>query len=209
MADNNNTAAPAPAAAAPAATESTSALGKRDAPEDPSKTLSFKEQHELKVKQAHEPKPEEPEAKKAKTEPDASTTQLLSVLHTEGMTPEKVEQVLSAAGGKDGEDLKSPALRSLLKELAKMSQEKKQLESVMGDLLKEKTDKMKNVWESSIRNWVADLPTEDLAVKAQFEQGIQKLCETSADKSGVWQVACCASELHRNQVNEIERLRQV
>lgn len=67
---------------------------------------------------------------------------------------------------------------------------------------------MAQVWDQSIKNWVADLPTDDTAVKAQFEQGIQKLCDTSADKSGVWQVACCASELHRNQVNEIERLRQ-
>jgi hypothetical protein len=57
-----------------------------------------------------------------------------------------------------------------------------------------------------VAKWLED-SVENESVRTQFKEGMERLVKNTAEDSGVWQVAVCASAAHAKKLNEIERLR--
>jgi hypothetical protein len=69
-----------------------------------------------------------------------------------------------------------------------------------------KRTEMRQSLETVITNWLQDA-VKDEKIREEFKQGMDRLVETTADDSGVWQVVCCASNVHAQHMQEIERFR--
>jgi hypothetical protein len=65
---------------------------------------------------------------------------------------------------------------------------------------------MRQALDTVITNWLQDA-VKDEKVRDEFKQGMNRLVETTAEDSGVWQVVCCASSVHAQKMQEIERIR--
>jgi outer membrane murein-binding lipoprotein Lpp len=68
-----------------------------------------------------------------------------------------------------------------------------------------KREEMKRVWDTVIAKWLED-SVKDEEARKQFSQGMERVMENTKE-SGIWTVACAASNLHKAQLEEIERLR--
>jgi hypothetical protein len=86
----------------------------------------------------------------------------------------------------------------LLRELEQARQEN-------GHLKQGKREEMKKVFDTVIARWLED-SVKDEEAKKQFTQGMERIMD-STHENGVWTVACAASNLHKSQLEEIERLR--
>lgn len=86
----------------------------------------------------------------------------------------------------------------LLRELEQARQEN-------GHLKQGKREEMKKVFDTVIARWLED-SVKDEEAKKQFTQGMERIMD-STHENGVWTVACAASNLHKAQMEEIERLR--
>jgi hypothetical protein len=65
---------------------------------------------------------------------------------------------------------------------------------------------MKKVLDTVIARWLADsVKSED--ARKQFSDGMERLVKDTRAESGIWTVACEASQVHANHLEEIERLR--
>jgi hypothetical protein len=69
-----------------------------------------------------------------------------------------------------------------------------------------KRTEMRQALDTVIMNWLQDA-VKDEKVREEFKQGMNRLVETTAEDSGVWQVVCCASSVHAEKMKEIERIR--
>jgi hypothetical protein len=69
-----------------------------------------------------------------------------------------------------------------------------------------KRAEMKNALDTVVAKWLED-SVENESVRAQFKEGMERLVKQTAEESGVWQVAVCASAAHARKINELERLR--
>ena len=69
-----------------------------------------------------------------------------------------------------------------------------------------KRAEMKNALDTVVAKWLED-SVENEGVRAQFKEGMERLVKNTAEDSGVWQVAVCASAAHARKINELERLR--
>ena len=69
-----------------------------------------------------------------------------------------------------------------------------------------KRAEMKTALDTVVAKWLED-SVENESVRAQFKEGMERLVKNTAEDSGVWQVAVCASAAHARKINEIERLR--
>jgi hypothetical protein len=69
-----------------------------------------------------------------------------------------------------------------------------------------KRAEMKNALDTVVAKWLED-SVENETVRAQFKEGMERLVKNTAEDSGVWQVAVCASANHARKINELERLR--
>jgi hypothetical protein len=74
-----------------------------------------------------------------------------------------------------------------------------------GHLKQGKREEMKKVFDTVISKWLED-SVKDEEAKKQFTQGMERIMD-STHENGVWTVACAASNLHKSQMEEIERLR--
>lgn len=74
-----------------------------------------------------------------------------------------------------------------------------------GHLKQGKREEMKKVFDNVIAKWLED-SVKDEEAKKQFTQGMERIMD-STHENGVWTVACAASNLHKTQLEEIERLR--
>lgn len=74
-----------------------------------------------------------------------------------------------------------------------------------GHLKQGKREEMKKVFDTVIAKWLQD-SVQDEEARKQFSLGMQRIVDETKD-SGVWTVACAASNLHKSQLEEIERLR--
>jgi hypothetical protein len=65
---------------------------------------------------------------------------------------------------------------------------------------------MKKVLDTVIAKWLTDsVQNED--VRKNFTEGMERLVKDTRAESGIWTVACEASNLHARKLDEIERLR--
>lgn len=69
-----------------------------------------------------------------------------------------------------------------------------------------KRNEMRQSLETVITNWLQDA-VKDEKIREEFKAGMNRLAEDAKDDSGVWQVVCCASNVHAQRLQEIERIR--
>jgi len=69
-----------------------------------------------------------------------------------------------------------------------------------------KRNEMRQALETVITNWLQD-SVKDEKVREEFKQGMNRLVENTAEDSGVWQVVACASNVHAQRLQELERVR--
>lgn len=65
---------------------------------------------------------------------------------------------------------------------------------------------MRQALDTVIASWLQD-SVKDEGVREEFKQGMNRLVENTAEDSGVWQVVCCASNVHAQHLQEMERMR--
>jgi hypothetical protein len=69
-----------------------------------------------------------------------------------------------------------------------------------------KREEMKKVLDTVIAKWLTDSVKDD-DVRKQFTDGMERLVKDTRAESGIWTVACEASQMHAAKLEEIERLR--
>jgi hypothetical protein len=69
-----------------------------------------------------------------------------------------------------------------------------------------KRAEMRQALDTVIMNWLQDA-VKDEKVRDEFKAGMTRLAEDAKDDAGVWQVVCCASNVHAQRLQEIERMR--
>lgn len=121
----------------------------------------------------------------------------------------------ASSSSSNGQDLSSilAQVRGLEEEKARLMQlleaERERLKEVQAraDKMSEgKRNEMRQALETVITNWLQD-SVQDEKVREEFKQGMNRLVETTAEDSGVWQVVACASNVHARRLQELERFR--
>ena len=116
--------------------------------------------------------------------------------------------------------LQQQDLSSILEKVKGLEEEKNKLLQLLEaerDRLKEvsakaekmsegKRNEMRQSLETVITNWLQDA-VQDEKIREEFKKGMGRLVEDTAEDSGVWQVVCCASNVHARRLQEIERMR--
>jgi hypothetical protein len=69
-----------------------------------------------------------------------------------------------------------------------------------------KRTEMKQALDTVIMNWLQEA-VKDEKIREEFKAGMNRLADDAKDDAGVWQVVCCASNLHAERLKEIERIR--
>jgi hypothetical protein len=69
-----------------------------------------------------------------------------------------------------------------------------------------KRQEMQQALDTVIMNWLQDA-VKDEKLRNEFKEGMERLVKNTAEDSGVWQVMCCASNVHAQRLQEIERMR--
>jgi hypothetical protein len=69
-----------------------------------------------------------------------------------------------------------------------------------------KRNEMRQALDTVIMNWLQDA-VKDEKVRDEFKAGMTRLADDAKDDAGVWQVVCCASNVHAQRLQEFERMR--
>ena len=111
-----------------------------------------------------------------------------------------LSSILSQVKGLEEEKIKLMQLLETERERLKESQAKAEKMS------EGKRNEMKQALDTVIMNWLQDA-VKDEKVRAEFKEGMTRLADDAKDDAGVWQVVCCASNVHAQRLQEFERLR--
>jgi hypothetical protein len=86
-------------------------------------------------------------------------------------------------------------------------QQLKSLEDLNSKLTESKREAMKQEFQDRIQGWIKDLDEKQVpeTLKTEFLQGVENFAN-KGNETGVWKVVCCASAVHQNQVNTINRI---
>ena len=123
--------------------------------------------------------------------------------------------MLSAGGGGFPQDLSSilAQVKGLEEEKARLLQlleaERERVKEVQAraeKMSEGKRNEMRQSLETVITNWLQDA-VQDEKIREEFKKGMGRLVEETAEDSGVWQVVCCASNVHARRLQEIEQMR--
>jgi hypothetical protein len=87
----------------------------------------------------------------------------------------------------------------------KLMRELEAARAEMSQLKQGKREDMKKIFDTIIAKWLED-SVKDEEVRKQFTQGMERIVDDTKE-NGIWTVACAASNLHKTQLEEIERLR--
>ena len=87
----------------------------------------------------------------------------------------------------------------------KLMRELEAARAEMSQLKQGKREDMKKIFDTVIAKWLED-SVKDEEARKQFAQGMERIVD-STHENGIWTVACAASNLHKTQLEEIERLR--
>ena len=81
------------------------------------------------------------------------------------------------------------------------------LSNINSKLSEAKREAMKQEFNGKVREWVRDLDSKQVPdpLKEEFLSSCERFAEAGND-TGVWKVLCCASAVHQNQVNTIQKL---
>ena len=82
-----------------------------------------------------------------------------------------------------------------------------QLNEVNSKLTEAKREAMKQDFNNVVQGWVRSLDSKQVpdTLKEEFLNGVEKFVD-KGNESGIWKVVCCASSVHQNQVNTIQKL---
>ena len=82
-----------------------------------------------------------------------------------------------------------------------------QLSNINSKLSEAKREAMKQDFNGKVREWIKDLDSKQVpdTLKDEFLSSCERFAEAGND-TGVWKVLCCASAVHQNQVNTIQKL---
>jgi hypothetical protein len=69
-----------------------------------------------------------------------------------------------------------------------------------------KRAEMRQALQGVIQKWLED-SVQDEKVREEFKQGMTRLVDSTAEDSGVWQVVCCASNVHARHLQQLEAMR--
>ena len=94
----------------------------------------------------------------------------------------------------------------LAKELAEAQKRYEEAQQKMGRLTEGKRNEMQQALDTVIKKWLED-SVKDENLRKQFESGMTRLVENTEEDSGVWQVVCCASNVHMRRLQELEQLK--
>jgi regulator of replication initiation timing len=87
----------------------------------------------------------------------------------------------------------------------RLLRELEQARAENGHLKQGKREEMKKVFDTIITKWLQD-SVQDEEARKQFSEGMERIVDNTRE-NGIWTVACAASNLHKTQLEEIERLR--
>ena len=82
----------------------------------------------------------------------------------------------------------------------------KEMQAKTDKMSEGKRNEMRQSLETVITNWLQDA-VQDEKIREEFKKGMGRLVEDTAEDSGVWQVVCCASNVHARRLQEIETMR--
>jgi hypothetical protein len=111
-----------------------------------------------------------------------------------------LSSILSQVKGLEEEKVKLMQLLETERERLKESQARAEKMS------EGKRTEMKQALDTVIMNWLQDA-VKDEKVREEFKAGMNRLADDAKDDAGVWQVVCCASNVHAQRLQEIERMR--
>jgi len=94
----------------------------------------------------------------------------------------------------------------LSKELMEAQKRYEEAQQKMGRLTEGKRNEMQQALDTVIKKWLED-SVKDENLRKQFETGMTRLVENTEEDSGVWQVVCCASNVHLRRLQELEQLK--
>lgn len=69
-----------------------------------------------------------------------------------------------------------------------------------------KRNEMRQSLETVVTRWLEDA-VKDEKIREEFKAGMNRLAEDAKDDAGVWQVVCCASNVHAQHLQQIEQMR--
>lgn len=115
-------------------------------------------------------------------------------------TGQDLSSILSQVKGLEEE-------KSRLLQLLETERERLRELKVKTDRMSEgKRNEMRQSLETVVTKWLED-SVKDEKVREEFKAGMNRLAEDAKDDAGVWQVVCCASNVHAQHLQEIERMR--
>ena len=100
------------------------------------------------------------------------------------------------------EDEKSKLLQLLETERERLKEAQAKAEKMSEG----KRTEMRQALDTVIMNWLQDA-VKDEKVREEFKAGMGRLADDAKDDAGVWQVVCCASNVHAERLKEFERIR--
>jgi len=115
-------------------------------------------------------------------------------------TAQDLSSILSQVKGLEEEKAKLMKLLDDERERVKEAQAKAEKMS------EGKRQEMRQALDTVIMNWLKD-SVQDEKVRDEFTKGMNRLVENTAEDSGVWQVVCCASNVHARHLQQIEQMR--
>ena len=108
-----------------------------------------------------------------------------------------------------------PDLTSVLNHVSALESEKRALQENLAKqherlerLTQSKREEMKTQLDTMISEWLKDIDVTNEEVKTEFMTGMERIVKDTKDDSGVWQVMCCASNAHRRNVMQLQKVQE-
>jgi len=112
-------------------------------------------------------------------------------------------------------EVEKPDLTSVLNHVSVLETEKQALQDSLKRqnerlerLTQSKRDEMKTQLDTMITEWLKDIDVSNEEVKTEFMTGMERIVKDTKDDSGVWQVMCCASNAHRRNVMQLQKVQE-
>jgi hypothetical protein len=122
-------------------------------------------------------------------------------MNTTGMgASQDLTSILSQVKGLEEEKAK------LLQMLETERERLKEAQAKTEKMSESKRIEMQQALDTVIMTWLQDA-VKDEKLRTEFKEGMERLVKNTAEDSGVWQVMCCASNVHAQRLQEIERMR--
>jgi len=112
-------------------------------------------------------------------------------------------------------EAEKPDLTSVLSHVSVLETEKRALQESLTRqnerlerLTQSKREEMKTQLDTMITEWLKDIDVSNEEVKTEFMTGMERIVKDTKDDSGVWQVMCCASNAHRRNVTQLQKVQE-